>query len=197
MINQFSSSRMRALTGVCAFSLALVAGACARAPRAVDVQPGFGLTLTDANITSIMINADQAEIERGRLAVSKSENSTVRQYAQQMIEDHTRMVDQTETLASERRITPTADRTAQQIETSLGETMQSLRERTGEDFDRHYIAAEVANHQWLLDAMDNSLLPGSHDRDLRDSLTAQRATVMQHLRRAQEIQTSIGRPEER
>lgn len=196
MINQFSSSRMRAMTGV-AFVLALVAAACAPAPRAVDLQPSFGTTLTDANIASIMISADQAEIERGRMAVSTSQNATVRQYAQQMVDDHTRMMQQTQTLATGRRITPTPDETTRQIETSTTETIQSLRDRNGEDFDRQYIATEISNHQWLLDAIDNSLLPGAQDRDLRAELTAQRATVMNHLRRAQEIQASIGRPAQR
>lgn len=197
MINQFSSSRMRAMTGLCAFSLVLVAGACARAPRAVDVQPGARTTLTDANIASIMISADQAEIERGRVAVSTSQNATVRQYAQQMVDDHTRLMQQTETLATERRITPTPGQTTRQIETSTTETIQSLRDREGEDFDRQYIATEISNHQWILDAIDNSLLPGAQDRDLRAALTAKRATVMDHLRRAQEIQARIGRPARR
>jgi putative membrane protein len=196
MANHFSSSCVRVTAGVCALGMALAIGACAPPPRAV-VQPAPAVTLTDANIASIITSVAQAEVDRGRLAVQMTQNTTVRQFAQQMVDDHSRMLQQIQTVTAQRRIAPQPGPTTQQLQTTNTQTLTTLREYQGEDFDRQYIATEIASHQWLLDAIDNSLLPGAQDAELRALLTQQRAMAMEHLRRAQEIQATIGQPQYR
>ena len=43
---------------------------------------------TDPQIVGIVVAANQIDINAGKLALAKSQNAEVRQFAQQMVDDH-------------------------------------------------------------------------------------------------------------
>ena len=55
------------------------------------------------------------------------------------------------------------------------------------------IADQVALHQWLLQTIDQVLIPSARNRDLERLLTDTRPTVAAHLEQARQIQNSLGR----
>ena len=64
--------------------------------------------------------------------------------------------------------------------------------QTGAGFDRAYIDHEVRYHQQVLDALDNTLIPGAQNAELKALLQQVRPNVAAHLERAKSIQTSLG-----
>jgi putative membrane protein len=68
---------------------------------------------------------------------------------------------------------------------------QNLQGLTGADFDRAYIANEVALHQQVLDMIDQTLIPAAQNQDLKNLLTQVRPAVAAHLEHARQVQSGL------
>lgn len=81
--------------------MALFAGPVAvRAQTAtMDTPAASALNKADQKIVMDMARANMAEIEAGKLAVSKTQNAEVKTFAQQMIDDHTKALNDVKQLA--------------------------------------------------------------------------------------------------
>lgn len=82
-----------------------------------------------------------AEVELGKLALQKSQNPEVKQFAQKMVDDHTMLMNNMKPYADQMGVKPPTKLNAkhQQLENRL----KSL---SGDKFDKEYIKAMVADH---------------------------------------------------
>jgi putative membrane protein len=150
--------------------------------------------LTDSDIGQVITTANQGEIDQANAALAKASSADVRAFAQMMVNDHTAALNATNTLLTDRNITPsTTNSLASQLQSGSSQTIAALDTYSGTSFDRQYIDAQVNLHQWLLSTLDNSLIPSTHDRRFRDLLQNQRSTVAMHLDRARQLQGTLGR----
>jgi putative membrane protein len=62
----------------------IIAGLLCLAPAALSAR-----TVSDAQIASIVVTANQVDIDAGKLAASKATNPEVKKFGQQMVADHT------------------------------------------------------------------------------------------------------------
>ncbi|MCP3734746.1 DUF4142 domain-containing protein [Sphingomonas sp. RP10(2022)] len=94
--------------------------------------------------------SDAFEIETSKLALEKSGSAAVKKYANQMIAAHTASTDKLKATAAALTpaITPDPALTAEQQA-----TLDTLKTKTGADFDAAYIAAQQSGHQQTLDAL--------------------------------------------
>lgn len=83
-----------------------------------------------------------AEIETGKLAVSKAQNPEVKQFAQQMIADHTRANNELKTLAGKKNITLPTD-----LDSMHQAMAQKLSGLSGAEFDKEYMRGQVEDHE--------------------------------------------------
>lgn len=173
-----------------AFALFFLIGACGSPEPVVDGQPAPRRVLTDANVTSIATAANNGEIGEGQLALSRSRNQQVREFAQQMISDHTALNQQIMHEAQRTGMQP--EELTSRIQATSEQTLRSLGQREGAAFDRAYIANQVAMHRWLLETMDNTLIPAARDDRLESLLRSQRAIIADHLEHALRVQQSLG-----
>lgn len=151
-----------------------------------------GSTVTDPQIAAIVVAANNVDIEGGRLAASTSANAKVKEFAQRMITDHEGVNKAATALVTKLGVTPEESAASRQ-QTEAGErARQSLRGKSGADFDRAYIANEVAYHQALLSAIDQTLLPSAQNAELKALLEQTRPAVVSHLKHAQDLQASLG-----
>ena len=74
-----------------------------------------------------------AEVELGRLALLKSRDENVREFAQRMVTDHTKANQELTTIASAKGITPPKN-----LDAEHQSHLKMLREKSGADFDRAY-----------------------------------------------------------
>lgn len=142
----------------------------------------------DANeITGVVHTNNLFEIEASRLALERSRNQRVRDFAQRMITQHTSADQQLMRLGTNAETSTYAgelQRTGQQ-------TIQSLRSYSNAAFDRAYIDNQVTMHQWLLSNLDSAFIPGTRG-SLRRELEHTRTMVSQHLAAARDIRNSLG-----
>ena len=154
--------------------------------------PAATPAVTDPQIADIVVAANQVDIEAGQLAASKASNPQVKEFANRMITDHTGVNKAATDLVTRLGVTPEENPTSQQLRQSGQQNRDALQGQSGAAFDRAYIANEVAYHQAVLDAIDNTLIPNAQNAELKALLQQTRPAIAAHLQHAQELQTSLG-----
>ena len=172
---------MKILITAAASSLALLAGsALAQAPR-------------DAQIASIVVTANQVDIDAGKLAESKGSNAEVKAFGKQMVTDHSGVNKQAVALVTKLKVTPEDNPTSQSLKSGGAENVRNLEKLKGAAFDRAYVDHEVAYHQQVLDAVDKTLIPSAQNAELKSLLVAVRPAFVAHLEHAKSLQASLGK----
>ena len=159
---------------------------------AVAPAPAAGATLNAAQIAHVAVTANAIDSTAGVMAQEKAESQAVRDFAQTMVTDHGGVNQQAVALATRLGVTPEDNDVSRQLTAGAQQSADSLRNLSGAAFDRAYIAREVAYHQAVLDALDNTLIPGAQNAELRQLLQDVRPAIAAHLERARSIQGTLG-----
>jgi putative membrane protein len=174
--------------------VALALGAALVAPlpvQAGDSGQADPATLTDANIAAIVLAANTIDIKNGELAILRSKNRAVREFARQMVTDHTSVNGKAAALAARLNLVPKENQTSHALVANTDSTRHKMRKLSGAAFDRAYVKNEVAYHQAVIDLLDSTLIPGAQNKDLKDLLTGVRPAFVAHLEHAKMIQASL------
>ncbi len=166
----------------------LFAAAVALAPASTV----FAQSPNDAQIASIVVTANQVDIDAGKLAASKTSNADVKTFAQQMVTDHTGVNKQAVELVTRLKVTPEDNATSQSLKSGGDTNLATLKGLSGAAFDKAYVDHEVAYHQAVLDAVDKVLIPSASNADLKALLVKVRPAFVAHLEHAKHVQASLG-----
>src|SRR5688572_13441746 len=147
--------------------------------------------LSDAEIAHVAVTANTIDIEAGELAKEKSQNAEVKAFAQTMITDHTGVNDEATKLVTKLGVTPADNGTSQSLKSDADQVKANLSTKAGAEFDREYMAREVAYHQAVLDALDRTLIPGAQNAELKALLEKVRPAVAAHHQMAQALQAKL------
>ncbi|HEX6573688.1 MAG TPA: DUF4142 domain-containing protein [Gemmatimonadaceae bacterium] len=123
--------------------------------------------LDDPTIVAIFDAANTADIETGELAAKKGSTKEVRDFGAMLVRDHKMVRQQGRDLAAKLKVTPTppADDASAKAHAAA---MADLSKRSGKDFDRAFLAHEVAFHKAVIDAVTTTLLPAIQNGELKD-----------------------------
>ena len=146
--------------------------------------------VNDAQIASIVVTANQVDIDAGRLAASHASQDAVKKFAQVMITDHTGVNKTAVELATRLKLTPQDNPTSQSLKAGGEKHLAQLKTLSGAAFDKAYVDHEVAYHQQVLDALDKVLIPGATNAELKALLVKVRPAFAAHLEHAQHLQQS-------
>ncbi|CAA9304652.1 MAG: hypothetical protein AVDCRST_MAG68-728 [uncultured Gemmatimonadetes bacterium] len=163
----------------------------AAAPAPEAAAPATG-GVTDPQIAHIVVTANQVDITAGELAQTRSANSKVKEFAQRMVTDHGGVNKAATELATRLGVTPEANPTSQQLQRGGEQNVSALQGLNGAEFDRAYVANEVTYHQAVLDALDQTLIPGAQNAELKTLLQQSRPAFVAHLEHARQLQASLG-----
>jgi putative membrane protein len=148
--------------------------------------------VNDAQIASIVVTANQVDIEAGTLATSQSTNDDIKAFARLMVTDHTAVNKSATDLAAKLKLTPQDNATSQSLKADGERHITHLKALKGAAFDRAYIDREVAYHQRVIDALDKTLIPGATNTELKALLVKVRPAFVAHLEHAKRLQASAG-----
>ena len=149
-------------------------------------------SINDAQIASIVVTANQVDIDAGKLAASTSTNAEVKKFAQLMVTDHTGVNKQAVDLATRLKVTPEDNDTSKSLKAGGEKNLATLKELKGVAFDKAYVDHEVAYHQAVIDAIDKTLIPNAKNADLKALLVKVRPAFMTHLEHAKHLAASLG-----
>lgn len=147
--------------------------------------------VTDPQIAAIVVAANTVDIEFGKLAQTKTQNEKVKQFADTMINDHTAVNKSAVALVTKLGVTPEESETSRGLTASGEKTRARLGALSGEEFDREYIANEVAYHKLVIDAVDKTLIPNAKNAELKAALVGVRPALVAHLQHAEQIQAEL------
>ena len=150
-------------------------------------------SINDAQIASIVVTANQVDIDAGKLAASTSTNAEVRKFAQLMVADHTGVNKQAVALVTRLKVTPQDNDTSKSLKEGGDNNTATLKGLKGAAFDKSYVDHEVAYHQAVLDAVDKTLIPNAKNADLKALLVKVRPAFVSHLEHAKHIQGTLAK----
>jgi putative membrane protein len=149
-------------------------------------------SITDAQIASIVVTANQVDVDAGKLAASSSKNAEVRKFAQLMVRDHTDVNRQAVDLVTRLKVTPQDNETSRSLAAGGEKNVAALKSLKGAAFDKSYVEHEVAYHQAVLDAVDQTLVPNAKNSELKALLVKVRPAFVAHLEHAKHLAASLG-----
>lgn len=150
-------------------------------------------SVNDAQIASIVVTANQVDIDAGKLAKSRSTNKEVKAFAELMITDHTGVNKSATDLVTKLKVSPQDNPTSQSLKAGGDKNLAHLKTLKGAAFDKAYVDHEVAYHQQVIDALDKTLIPGAINDELKALLVKVRPAFVAHLEHARHLQASTGK----
>jgi putative membrane protein len=171
--------------------------------RLVGMMAGIALALTsvaavaddakpnDAQIAHIAYTAGQIDIKAAQLALQKSKNKEVRDFAENMVLDHTAVNDQALALVKKLNVTPQDNDTSKALLKQADTKQAELSKLDGSAFDKPYADNEVAYHKTVDKALETVLIPDASNLELKDLLTTGLKIFQGHEQHAEHVAESL------
>ncbi|HNR49504.1 MAG TPA: DUF4142 domain-containing protein [Bacteroidia bacterium] len=147
--------------------------------------------LTDPEIASVAVTANQIDVNYGKIALKKTKNAEAKKFAETMIKDHESIIKQAVDLATKLGVTPKDNAMTQSLLKGEKETTAKLNKLTGKAFDKAYIDNEVAYHEAVINAVKTVLIPQTQNAELKALLTKVTPLLDHHFEMAKMAQSKI------
>jgi putative membrane protein len=145
-----------------------------------------GSVTPDGEAIGAFIAASQHEIQHGRIAMQNGSTQIVRDLGRSISRDHDDFVTRARELGKRLGILTAAHANDTSFSGHHG-VMSELRGKTGTDFDRVYLQHEVDYHRWLINAVNNTMLPKASNTEVRTFLQQAVPTFEAHMKAAQDL----------
>lgn len=129
-----------------------------------------------------------AEVQLGRLAVERADSAEVKQFAQQMIVDHSKAGEKLEKLAQQKKVTLPPE-----ILPQAKQTKEKLAKLKGAEFDRAYVKAMVEMHEKDVAAFE-AVAKTATDADVKAFAAETVPTLKHHLQMIRDLAKSMNVP---
>jgi putative membrane protein len=149
--------------------------------------------LTDPEVASIAVTANQIDISYAELAKTKSKDAEILKFAETMATDHKAVIDQAVALVTKLNVTPKDNAVSKQLQADAEKTRKSLASKSGAAFDKAYIDNEVAYHKAVISVLESRLIPESQNKELKDLLTNVMPAFKAHLSHAEMVQKKFAK----
>lgn len=168
-----------------------LAGACAALLLASATVHAQNAKLTDPQIAHIAYTAGQIDIEAAQQALQKSKNNQVRAFANDMMRDHKAVNHKALVLLKKLNVMPEDNATSKSLVQQAAHKRAELAKLSGAAFDKAYIDNEVAYHMTVNGALQNTLIPSTSNRELKDLLTTGLKIFQGHQLHAEHVAASF------
>ncbi|MEO8821506.1 MAG: DUF4142 domain-containing protein [Ginsengibacter sp.] len=149
--------------------------------------------LTDPEIASVAVTANKIDIDYAKIALKKSKNQQVIEFAKTMEKDHGAVIDEAVALVTKLGVTPKDNATSKSLNAQAVKTRKMLIAKSGAAFDKAYVDNEVAYHTAVIGAVENVLIPDASNKELHDLLVSAVPLFKAHLEHAKMLQKSLGK----
>jgi putative membrane protein len=127
-----------------------------------------------------------AEVELGNLAKDKASKDEVKQFAERMVQDHSKANEELKSIAQQKNIALPTDLPAK--EKAHKEKLASL---SGDEFDREYMRQMLKDHRKDVNEFKRAS-KNVKDEDIQNFAQKTLPTLQDHLKQAQQVAKSVG-----
>ena len=142
---------------------------------------------TDPQIAHIAYTAGQLDVTAAKQAIAKSKNKEVLAFAHDMERDHEAVNKQALDLVKKLKVTPQDNDTSRALSKQAAAKQAELAKLNGAEFDKAYIANEVAYHKTVNGALETTLIPSASNPELKSLLQTGLKIFQGHLQHAEQI----------
>lgn len=147
--------------------------------------------LNDAQIAHIAYTAGNIDIAAGKQALAKSKDKAVRDFASEMVRDHTSVNDQALALVKKLGVTPQDNPTSQSLSKDGAAKLAAFAKLKGKAFDKAYVTNEVAFHKTVNGALSTQLIPDAQNAELKSLLQTGLKLFTSHQTHAEHLAASL------
>jgi len=141
----------------------------------------------DAQIAHIAYTADNIDIAAAKQALAKTQNPKVREFAEEMVRDHTAVNDKALALVKQLGVTPQDNPTSQSLSASAKQKFEANGKLSGHAFDVAYAENEVAYHKTVDGALQSTLIPAAQNGQLKSLLETGLKLFQMHEQHAEQL----------
>src|SRR6478752_4371325 len=150
-----------------------------------------GAKPTDPQIAHIAYTAGQLDIDAAKQALEKSKNKEVRDFAQDMVRDHTEVNKQALALVTKLNVKPEDNDTSRALTKQAAAKRDELSKLSGAAFDKAYVANEVAYHKTVNGALETTLIPSANNAELKSLLQTGLKIFQGHQQHAEHVAADV------
>lgn len=144
--------------------------------------------LSDPEVASVAVVANQIDIDYATIALKKSKDKAVLQFAENMTSAHKAIIAQAVALVTKLKVTPKENAVSRKLLSDAEKTKTTLNALSGKEFDKAYIDNEVTYHKAVISAVEGVLIPDAENTELKALLQNVVPILKAHLEHAQMVQ---------
>ncbi len=174
-------------TGVLSVLLSIALFGCQRSGENVQAARDNKTVLSDSD-KNFLMKAEKdniAEQEIGRFAAEKTQNKDVKDYAQMLVDDHTKALNDLVDLMNKKGMAQPNG-----LPKVEHDAMNKLNGLSGADFDREFINMMVEDHQKAVSEFRQEK-DMAQDKDVKSYADNVLPVLEKHLQKAQELQRNL------
>ena len=174
-------------TGVLSVLLSIALFGCQRSGENVQAARDNKTVLSDSDKNFLMKEEKDniAEQEIGRFAAEKTQNKDVKDYAQMLVDDHTKALNDLVDLMNKKGMAQPNG-----LPKVEHDAMNKLNGLSGADFDREFINMMVEDHQKAVSEFRQEK-DMAQDKDVKSYADNVLPVLEKHLQKAQELQRNL------
>jgi putative membrane protein len=146
---------------------------------------------TYPQIAHIAYTAGQLDIDAAKQALAITKNDEIRAFAQDMVRDHTAVNEQALALVKKLKVTPEDNDTSRSLTKQAAAKLTELAKLKGAEFDKAYVANEVAYHKTVNGALESLLIPSASNAELKSLLQTGLKIFQGHEQHAEHVASAL------
>jgi putative membrane protein len=150
-----------------------------------------GAKLTDPKIAHIAYTAGVIDIAAAKQALTKTSSKDVKAFAEDMVRDHEAVNNQALALVKKLNVTPEDNDTSKTLSKNAAAKLAELSKLKGAEFDKAYVANEVAYHKAVDSALETTLIPDASNAELKSLLQTGLKIFEGHEQHAEHVAASL------
>jgi putative membrane protein len=150
-----------------------------------------GAKPTDPQIAHIAYTAGVIDVAAAKQALTKTSNKDVKEFAENMVRDHEAVNKQALDLVKKLKVTPEDNDTSKSLSKNAAAKLDELAKLKGADFDKAYVANEVAYHKAVDGALETLLIPSASNAELKSLLQTGLKIFQGHEQHAEHVAAEL------
>jgi putative membrane protein len=150
-----------------------------------------GAKPTDPQIAHIAYTAGVLDINAAKQAIAKTGNKDVKAFAEDMVRDHEAVNKQALDLVNKLKVTPEDNDTSKALSKQATEKLAELDKLKGAEYDKAYVANEVAYHKAVNGALETQLIPSASNAELKSLLQTGLKIFQGHQQHAEQVAAKL------
>ena len=172
---------LAACAALCVSSGGLAQSSDTKSTSTKSEQKKSSLDRADRKHFREIAQANMAEVQAGKVAQTKASSDEVKKFAQHMVDDHSKMLKEQESIAQSKGVS-----LPKEPARSEKSALKKLQSASGAQFDKSYMQQMVKDHQKALKLVQDTA-KSAKDPELKQAAEQAAPEIQKHLDEAKEI----------